>query len=89
LIAIAIGIVLEAWRRLTAAAPPAVDAGVMSGVAVGPWPISGSSSSCAAPPPTTERAGTVAHVIGDLLASVAVVGGGLVVGHRLLSPDPI
>jgi len=91
LLAIAIGIVIEAWHRLTAPAPTPIDAGVMSGVAaiglLANLGIFFLLRGAAAENLNVRSA--VAHVIGDLLASVAVVGGGLAMwatGYYLLDP---
>jgi len=91
LLGIAVGIVVEAWHRLTAAAPTPVDAGAMSGVAaVGLLANLGIFFLLRGPAAENLNVkSAVAHVIGDLLASVAVVGGGLAMwatGYYLLDP---
>jgi cobalt-zinc-cadmium efflux system protein len=89
LLAISIGIGFEAWRRLTVPIP--IAAGTMSAVAA-----VGLAANLAilfllrghAQEDLNVRS-AVAHVVGDLLASVAVVGGGLVMwatGFYLLDP---
>jgi cobalt-zinc-cadmium efflux system protein len=89
LIAISVGIALEAWRRFSA--PVAIDAPAMSAVAaIGLaanlgilFLLKGHARH------NLNVRSAVAHVMGDLLASVAVVTGGIVIwitGFQVLDP---